>query len=104
MGTARVSHRARMPRYRRWMEPLACPICSTEMNVRPLGDAEVNSCPDGHGIFLRRADLGSLADAETDWHQHAGHHTMPMPRITSDMTAPPAAKASARAWVETLFS
>ena len=24
-----------------------------------------------------------------DWHRHAGQHTMPMPRITADMAAPP---------------
>lgn len=73
------------------------------MQSRPLGEAEVNSCPAGHGVFLRRADLGSLVDSEKDWHLHAGHHTMPMPRITSDMTAPPASRPAARAWVETLF-
>ncbi len=74
------------------------------MDSRSLGDGEINSCPDGHGVFLRRADLGNLVDAENDWHRHAGHQTMPMPRITADMTAPPAVKPPARAWVETLFS
>jgi uncharacterized protein len=85
------------------MDDLACPVCSTTMDARPLGDAAVSTCPSGHGIFLRRADLGSLVDAEQDWHRHAGHHTMPMPRITAEMTAPPATKPPARAWVETLF-
>ncbi len=74
------------------------------MDSRSLGDGEINSCPDGHGVFLRRADLDNLVDAENDWHRHAGHQTMPMPRITADMTAPPAVKPPARAWVETLFS
>jgi Zn-finger nucleic acid-binding protein len=83
---------------------LACPLCGTTMDSRPVGgDAEVNLCPEGHGVFLRRADLGSLVDAETDWHRHAGQHTMPMPRITADMTAPPSGKVPAKAWVETLF-
>jgi hypothetical protein len=68
-----------------------------------LGEGAVASCPDGHGVFLARADLGALIEAESDWHSHAGQHTAPMPRITADMTAPPAAKAPARAWVETLF-
>jgi Zn-finger nucleic acid-binding protein len=82
---------------------LACPMCGTAMESRPLGDGEVSACPDGHGVFLRRADLGSLVEAEQDWHRHAGQHTMPMPRITADMTAPPVTKPPARAWVETLF-
>jgi Zn-finger nucleic acid-binding protein len=85
------------------MEPLSCPVCDAEMNTRPLGDGEVNSCPAGHGVFLRRADLGSLVESESDWHRHAGQHTQPMPRITADMTAPPAGKPPARAWIETLF-
>jgi Zn-finger nucleic acid-binding protein len=83
---------------------LSCPVCQTTMETRPLGDGSVNLCPQGHGVFLRRADLGSLVEAEQDWHRHAGQHTMPMPKITADMTAPPAAKAPARAWVETLFA
>lgn len=86
------------------MENLACPQCGTSMESRVLGDSEISQCPDGHGVFLRRAALGSLIEAERDWHSHAGQHTAPMPRITADMTAPPAGKASARAWVETLFS
>ncbi len=68
-----------------------------------LGEGGVSQCPEGHGVFLARADLGALVEAESDWHRHAGQHTAPMPRITADMTAPPAAKAPARAWVETLF-
>ena len=82
---------------------LSCPLCGTAMDSRRLGDGEVSSCPEGHGVFLRRADLGALVEAESDWHAHAGQQTMPMPRITADMTAPPAGKAPARAWVETLF-
>ncbi len=85
-------------------DELSCPVCGTPMESRPLsGDAEVNACPDGHGVFLRRADLGSLVEAEQDWHRHAGQHTMPMPRITADMTAPPSGRTQSRAWVETLF-
>ncbi len=83
-----------------------CPRCSTEMSTRVLGrDAEVNVCPQGHGVFLSRADLGALVEAENDWHKHAGQHTAPMPRITADMLEAPAPSGSApaRAWVETLF-
>jgi hypothetical protein len=68
-----------------------------------LGEGEVSLCPDGHGVFLARADLGALVEAESDWHRHAGQHTAPMPRITADMAAPPAGKTPPRAWVETLF-
>ena len=90
------------------MESLTCPRCGAEMESRPVGTGEVsgeaNVCPEGHGVFLARADLGALIEAESDWHRHAGQHTAPMPRITADMTPPPASKLPARAWVETLFS
>ncbi len=89
--------------YGRHMETLSCPRCDTEMMSQILGDGEVYQCPDGHGVFLSRADLGSLIEAENDWHRHAGQHTAPMPRITTDMEAPAPARTPARAWVETLF-
>lgn len=85
------------------MEPLACPRCHSPMTSRPLGTGAVNRCPEGHGVFLERAELGSLVEAESDWHRHAGQSTAPLPRITPDMVAPPTARRSARAWVETLF-
>ena len=86
------------------METLSCPRCGAEMVTRSLGEGEVSQCPEGHGVFLARVDLGTLIESETDWHRHAGQHTAPMPRITADMeSAPPAAKPPARAWVETLF-
>ena len=89
------------------METMTCPVCGTEMVTRSLdpslGEAGVHQCPSGHGVFLARADLGDLIEAESDWHRHAGQHTAPMPRITADMTSPPVSKAPPRAWVETLF-
>jgi len=88
-------------------ESLSCPRCGAGMTTRPIGSAheggEVAQCPDGHGVFLSRADLGALVEAESQWHRHAGQHTTPMPRITPDMTAPPAGRVAPRAWVETLF-
>ena len=63
------------------------------MESRALADGQVSQCPDGHGVFLSRADLGSLIEAETDWHRNASQHTAPMPRITADMTAPPTGRA-----------
>ncbi|RYB91742.1 hypothetical protein EUA93_16480 [Nocardioides oleivorans] len=85
------------------MESMSCPRCGVEMDERTLGQASVARCPDGHGVFLSRADLGLLVEAETDWHRNAGQHTAPMPRITADMTAPPAPSKVSQAWVETLF-
>jgi uncharacterized protein len=89
--------------YGRYMETLSCPRCGVEMESQTLGDGGVYQCPDGHGVFLSRADLGSLIESENDWHRHAGQHTAPMPRITADMEAPAPARTPARAWVETLF-
>ena len=85
------------------MESMTCPRCSTEMTERTLGQATVSQCPDGHGVFLSRADLGTLIESESDWHRNASQHTAPLPRITADMTAPPASPHHSRAWVETLF-
>ena len=65
---------------------------------------EVSECPEGHGVFLARADLGALIEAETDWHRNAGQHTAPLPRITADMTGAADRPHPPRAWVETLFS
>lgn len=85
------------------MDAMTCPRCDSAMDSRLLGSGRIHQCPEGHGVFLERIELGNLIEAETDWHRNAGQHTAPLPRITSDMTAPPAAKAPARAWVETLF-
>lgn len=86
------------------MESMNCLQCGTGMVESSVGAASVQQCPDGHGIFLARPQLGALVEAETDWHRYAGQHTAPMPRITPDMeAAPPPVKPPARAWIETLF-
>ena len=85
------------------MDTMNCPRCGTPMQERILGQATVSQCPDGHGVFLSRADLGSLVESEQDWHRNAGQHTAPLPRITPDMTAPPTSAKQSRAWVDTLF-
>ncbi|PVG83925.1 hypothetical protein DDE18_06480 [Nocardioides gansuensis] len=85
------------------MDPLSCPRCGAEMHDRIVGQASVSQCPDGHGVFLSRAELGTLIESETDWHRGTSQHTAPMPKITADMTAPPAATKRTRAWIETLF-
>ena len=86
------------------MDALACPQCGAEMVARALGRTHVDQCPDGHGVFLRRVALGELIDAENEWHNDTGHHTMPLPRITADMSAPPPSPPRAPAWVATLFA
>ncbi len=74
------------------------------MESRTIGGIEVARCSSCSGIFLERADLGNLTEAENDWHAGAGvHHTEPLPRITADMTAPPPSKPRARSFIETLF-
>lgn len=86
------------------METLTCPRCGEEMTTRALALTRVSQCPAGHGVFLDRADLGSLVEAENDWHVNAAHPTAPLPRITPDMQAPPPAPPRAPAWVATLFA
>jgi hypothetical protein len=53
-------------------------------------------------VFLDRADLGHLVEAENDWHANRSADTAQLPRITSDMTSPPRAP-KARSFVDSLF-
>ena len=76
---------------------LKCPQCEAEMVERAVGEGRVNQCPDGHGVFLSRADLSEFIDAENDWHRDGGYHTAPLPRITPDMHAPPPSRPRAPA-------
>ena len=78
----------RLRGYGRGMESLTCPQCGVEMEQRQLVGASVSQCPDGHGVFLARADLGVLVEAENDWHRNASQQTAPIPRITPDMQTP----------------
>jgi hypothetical protein len=73
------------------------------MKLHRLGELEVARCADCSGIFLERAELGLLTEAENDWHRGASPHTEPVPRITADMTSPPPTRPRARSFVETLF-
>jgi UDP-N-acetylglucosamine 1-carboxyvinyltransferase len=63
-------------------EALSCPQCGSEMFARPLGSGQVHGCPQGHGVFLARMDLGSYVESENDWHRLASQGTQPIPRIT----------------------
>jgi Zn-finger nucleic acid-binding protein len=81
-----------------------CPQCQSSMAVRYLGDVTVHQCSSCQGVFLERADLGNLVEAENDWHRDSGPLTQPLPRISPDMVAPPPApRAAARGYIETLF-
>lgn len=85
-------------------EELNCPKCGAAMLEREFERLSVNQCPDGHGIFLARADLADLIEAENNWHREGGSfQTAPLPKITPDMSAPPPATPRASAWIATLF-
>jgi hypothetical protein len=72
------------------------------MASRTYAHATVSRCEDCSGMFLARAELGALIEAENDWHAHQSANTATLPRITADMSAPPPAERS-RAFLETLF-
>jgi Zn-finger nucleic acid-binding protein len=87
------------------MEAMICPKCQGRMLSHQLRDFPVHKCTDCGGIFLERADLGALSEAENDWHINSGPQTTPLPRITEDMKMPPPPPApAARSFMETLFS
>ena len=82
---------------------MTCPQCQSTMSKRYLGNVTVHQCTSCQGVFLERADLGNLIEAENDWHRDSGPTTMPLPRITTDMTAPPPSPPVTRAYIEALF-
>jgi Zn-finger nucleic acid-binding protein len=86
------------------MDEMTCPKCQSAMKTRSLGDVTVAQCSSCDGIFLDRADLGTLVEAENDWHRNSGPRTAPLPRITEDMDAPPPSRPTSRAYIETLFN
>lgn len=86
------------------VETMTCPKCQASMTSQPRGEVTVHQCTSCEGVFLDRADLGDLVEAENDWHVNSGPKTEPLPRITPDMTAPPPSpRPQARAYIETLF-
>jgi Zn-finger nucleic acid-binding protein len=85
------------------MDEMTCPKCQGTMGSRQIGDAVVAKCASCSGIFLERADVGALSEAENDWHLSSGPRTEPLPRITADMVAPPPSRPRARSFVESLF-
>lgn len=85
------------------MDEMTCPKCQGTMQVRRAGEVEVARCSSCSGIFLERADLGVLSEAENDWHLNSGPKTEPLPRITADMVVPPPSAPRARSFIDTLF-
>jgi uncharacterized protein len=85
------------------MDEMTCPKCGSTMASRSVGGVTIGQCSSCNGIFLDRAELGTLIEAENDWHRNSGPKTEPLPRITADMTAPPPSPPSTRAYIETLF-
>lgn len=82
---------------------MTCPKCQQTMTERSYADVTVQGCPGCGGVFLDRADLGALVEAENDWHAHQSANTAALPRITDSMTAPPVTPTRSRAFVEVLF-
>jgi Zn-finger nucleic acid-binding protein len=85
------------------VDELICPQCQGTMVPKVLGHVSVRRCEDCNGVFLASSALGGLVEAENDWHAHQSANTAALPRITGDMTAPPAPEPRSRAFVETLF-
>jgi Zn-finger nucleic acid-binding protein len=85
------------------MDAMTCPKCAGAMAERAHDQVRVRQCESCQGVFLDRADLGSLVEAENDWHANRSTDTARFPRITPDMAAPPPA-ARARSYVDSLFS
>ncbi len=73
------------------------------MEDRAVRDVTVHRCVSCRGVFLQRADLGNLVEAENDWHRDSAPRTQPMPRITADMVAPPPSAPPVRSYLESLF-
>lgn len=82
---------------------MVCPQCQSVMAERTFAHVTVHRCSQCNGVFLARADLGSLIEAENDWHAHQSANTAALPRITGN-TPPPALAERSRAYVETLFN
>ncbi len=83
---------------------MTCPQCQSAMDDAP--PRRRHGAPvlrRASGIFLERADLGNLIEAENDWHRDSGPMTQPLPRITAGHDRAAAGPPVARAYIETLF-
>jgi Zn-finger nucleic acid-binding protein len=86
-------------------EKMTCPKCQNEMSIHRRNGVDVAQCGSCHGTFLDRADRSDLIEQETEWHISRGPSTQPLPRITTDMAAPPPAPArrTFQSFVDGLF-
>jgi uncharacterized protein len=71
------------------------------MGERTAGEVTVLACGSCGGVFLDRAELGRLVEAENDWHSQRSTDTAQLPRITPDM--PPPRPSRARSYLDSLF-
>lgn len=85
------------------MEEMTCPRCAGTMSERSQDQVRFTQCGSCRGVFLERSELGHLVEAENDWHAHRSADTSRLPRITPDMTAPPAPRR-ARSYIDGLFA
>jgi len=81
---------------------MLCPKCQIAMDERTFAHLTINRCSQCSGLFLARADLGALIEAENDWHDHQSANTATLPRITGDVP-PTVAFERSRSYIETLF-
>ena len=82
---------------------MTCPKCQGVMKPHTYGAVSARRCESCEGLFLDRADLGVLVEAETDWHAHQSANTATLPRITEFSTPPPPAPPRSRSFIEALF-
>lgn len=85
---------------------MTCPSCQQPMRTSDRLGVPVAQCEGCHGIFLSRGSLGALVEGETDWHAaRAQHTTQPLPRISPEMTSPPAVASGLpkRSYLDCLF-
>ncbi|MEO5654329.1 MAG: zf-TFIIB domain-containing protein [Marmoricola sp.] len=85
------------------MDQMTCPTCAGIMAERVQGPARYHQCESCRGVFLGLAELGALIEGEHDWHTHRSTDTSRLPRITSEMTAPPPS-LRARSYLDSLFT
>ncbi|HET7173404.1 MAG TPA: zf-TFIIB domain-containing protein [Nocardioidaceae bacterium] len=87
------------------MDQMTCPQCQADMVTHRRGGSTVVQCTACEGIFLAGAERGQLIEQENDWHLSSGPSTQPIPRITTDMTAPHtfASAEQARSYIDALF-
>lgn len=85
---------------------LICPKCQGQMRQHERNGVSVEQCVNCRGIFLDRAELERLVDAEHGWHRsrNAGPATQPLPRISASGPPPQYhAPKKRRSFLEELF-